>query len=115
MDRRTFIRLAGGGIASGAGGALGACSAGYPADAVAAWQGPGPSDDLRPTTELVGDLPDGVPFYLYHGDDDDDVPQSHIGLFEKALPHAIIRRLEGRNHQLNDDLSDVAHDIRLLK
>ena len=74
-----------------------------------------PSDDLRPTKELVADLPDGVPFYLYHGDDDDTVPFSHIGLFEKALPRATVRRLDGRNHQLNDNLSEIAHDIRLLE
>jgi predicted alpha/beta hydrolase family esterase len=74
-----------------------------------------PSDDLRPTKELVADLPDGVPFYLYHGDDDDTVPFSHIGLFENALPHATVRRLDGRNHQLNNDLSEIAHDIRRLE
>jgi predicted alpha/beta hydrolase family esterase len=74
-----------------------------------------PSDDLRPTKELVADLPDGLPLYLYQGDDDDIVPLSHIGLFKKALPHATIRRFEGYNHQLNDNLSEVAHDIRLLE
>lgn len=42
MDRRTFIRLAGGGIAIGATSALGACSDAYPPEAVAAWQGPSP-------------------------------------------------------------------------
>ena len=31
-----------------------------------------------------------------------------------AVIGAAIRRLEGRNHQLNDDLSEVARDIRLL-
>jgi predicted alpha/beta hydrolase family esterase len=74
-----------------------------------------PSDDLRPTKELVADLPGGVPFYLYHGGDDDTVPLSHIGRFEKVLPHATIRRFEGRDHQLNDNLSEVAQDIRRLE
>jgi predicted alpha/beta hydrolase family esterase len=78
-------------------------------------EGGWPSEDLRPTKELVADLPDGVPFYLYQGDDDETVPSSHGRLFEKTLPHARVRRLEGRDHQLNDDLSDVARDIRSLE
>jgi predicted alpha/beta hydrolase family esterase len=73
-----------------------------------------PSDDLRPTKELVSDLPEGAPLYLYQGSDDETVPSSHIGMFAKTLPHATIRRFEGRNHQLNDDLSEVARDISLL-
>jgi hypothetical protein len=73
-----------------------------------------PSDDLRPTKDLVADLPAGVPLYVYQGSDDETVPFSHIGMFTKALPHATIRRLGGRDHQLNDDLSEVARDIRLL-
>ena len=74
-----------------------------------------PSEDLRPTKDLVAALPKGVPVYVYQGDDDETVPVSHIGMFTKALPHATIRRFEGRNHQLNDDLSEVAHDITLLE
>lgn len=41
MDRRTFIRVAGGGVILAAGGTLAGCSAELPAEAVAAWQGPG--------------------------------------------------------------------------
>lgn len=47
MDRRNFIRLAGGGVLATAGGLLAACSADYPAAAVAAWRGPAPSEDVR--------------------------------------------------------------------
>jgi nitroreductase len=47
VDRRRFIRLAGGGIALAAGASLGACSSAYPADAVVAWNGPAPDDELR--------------------------------------------------------------------
>jgi|SRR5882724_4509018 len=32
-----------------------------------------PSDDLRPTKELAGLLPDGAPLYLYHGRDSSSV------------------------------------------
>jgi len=74
-----------------------------------------PSDDLRPTRELASLLPDEAPLYLYHGRDDETVPFSHVGMFAKALPHATIRRFESRNHQLNDKLPEVAHDIRRLR
>jgi predicted alpha/beta hydrolase family esterase len=77
-------------------------------------EGGWPSDDLRPSKELAAKLPAGTPLYLYQGDDDETVPFSHIGLLAKALRQATIRRLEGRDHQLNDDLSEVAHDIGRL-
>jgi predicted alpha/beta hydrolase family esterase len=73
-----------------------------------------PSNDLRPTKTIAAELSAGAPLYLYHGDDDDTVPFSHVGEFAKVLPHATIHRLEGRNHQLNDDLSELAHEISLL-
>jgi predicted alpha/beta hydrolase family esterase len=77
-------------------------------------EGGWPSKELRPTKELAGELPRGTPLYLYQGRNDETVPFSHVGLLAKALPHATIRRLQGRDHQLNDNLSEVARDIRLL-
>jgi len=74
-----------------------------------------PSDSLRPTKELVANLPDGVPLHIYQGGHDDIVPVSHSRLFEKAIPHATVRRLAGRDHQLGDDLSELARDVTLLK
>ena len=47
MRRRTFIRLAGGGIVLAAGAALGGCSRAYPPEAIAAWNGPGSEADVR--------------------------------------------------------------------
>jgi predicted alpha/beta hydrolase family esterase len=74
-----------------------------------------PSDDLRPTRQMAVELQDGAPLYFYQGRDDETVPFSHIEMFATAFPHAIIRRLEGRNHQLNDDLSELGQDLRLLE
>jgi hypothetical protein len=37
---------------------------------------------------------------------------THLDLYEKAIPQAHVRRLSGRDHQLNDDLSKVAQNIR---
>ena len=42
------------------------------------------------------------------------MPLSHLEMFATAFPEATIRRLEGRNHQLDDDLSEVAHDISAI-
>lgn len=71
-----------------------------------------PSDDLRPTKAVADALSDGAPLHFYQGRNDATVPFSHIGMFATAFPNATIRRFEARDHQLNDDLSEVAQDIR---
>jgi hypothetical protein len=53
-----------------------------------------------------------VPMVFYQGTADTTVPIEHLELYAKAIPHAQIRRLDGRNHQLNNDLRIVARDIR---
>jgi len=76
--------------------------------------GPGgwESDDMAPHSELATRLPRGVPVFLYHGDHDDIAPVAHLGLFARTIPHAHVRRLAHRDHQLDNDLSEVARDIR---
>jgi uncharacterized protein len=59
-------------------------------------------------------IPPNVPLTFYHGGDDESVPFSHLARYARLFPTATIRRLAGRNHQLNDDLSEVARDIRAL-
>jgi predicted alpha/beta hydrolase family esterase len=59
-------------------------------------------------------LPKGVPIFLYHSNDDEVVPFAHLALYAKNLPGAINRELDGRGHQLNHDLSEVANDIKKL-
>jgi predicted alpha/beta hydrolase family esterase len=73
-----------------------------------------PSDEIKPRSNLGADLPKGVPIYIYHGLADETAPVAHVDLYASAVPQAIIRRLKDRNHQLNDDLSEVAHDIHSL-
>ena len=65
--------------------------------------------------DLAERIPAGTPIFFYHGRDDETVPIAHVGLYAKSLPGAVVRRLSGRNHQLNDDLSEVAVDIRRLE
>ena len=60
-------------------------------------------------------LPVEMPVFLYHGREDEVVPFTHVDMYARMLPQAIVRRLDGRNHQLNDDLTEVANDIGRLR
>jgi predicted alpha/beta hydrolase family esterase len=60
-------------------------------------------------------LPEGAPIFLYHCRDDEIVPFAHLGLYAQRMPQATIRELDGRGHQLKNDLSEVAEDIRGLQ
>jgi predicted alpha/beta hydrolase family esterase len=78
-------------------------------------EGGWPSDEIKPLAATRGaHLPKGVPIHLYHGSDDDIAPIAHLDLYAKAIPQAIAHRLDGRDHQLNDDLRELARDIRRL-
>ena len=55
-----------------------------------------------------------LPLFLYHSRDDEEVPYAHADLYRRVFPRAKLQCLSGRNHQLNDDLSEVAADIRRL-
>ena len=72
------------------------------------------SDEIEPRPDLAARLPREVPIFLYHGRTDDTVPFAHVELYARAVPRARVRRLEGRDHQLDNRLSEVATDIRGL-
>lgn len=64
--------------------------------------------------DFASKLPKHVPIFLYHIQDDEVVPIDHLGLFAQHLPQATIRQITSGGHQLNDDLSIVANDIKSL-
>jgi predicted alpha/beta hydrolase family esterase len=72
------------------------------------------SEDFKTQTDLGARLPPQLPIFLYHGSRDDVVPILHVDLYEEAIRGATVRRLQGRDHQLDNDLADVAEDIRAL-
>ena len=72
------------------------------------WQ----SEDIEPLSDIGARLPKRTPIHLYHGTKDETAPLAHVRLYAQAIPQAVVRRLSGRDHQLNDDLSEVAADIR---
>lgn len=73
-----------------------------------------PSDDIKPEPDLGAKLPVQSPVYLYQGSADETVPAKHAELNAKAIPQAVVRKLSGRDHQLDNDMSEVAADIREL-
>jgi hypothetical protein len=74
-------------------------------------EGGWPADDLPASGDLGERLPSGVPVHLYHGLDDDEVPPAHAELYARAIPYAKLHHLPGRDHQLNDDLSELAEGM----
>lgn len=59
-------------------------------------------------------LPKDVPVFFYHSHDDQWVPFEHMSLYAKKLPQATTRAFDDRGHQFNNDLSEVARDMKGL-
>jgi hypothetical protein len=64
--------------------------------------------------DFASKLPCRTPIFLYHSRDDDTVPFAHLVLYARKLPQATLRAFDRRGHQLNNDLSEVAADIKSL-
>lgn len=77
--------------------------------------GPGgwTSDEIAPFPGTAS-LPAGLPVFLHHGMHDQAVPPAHAGLYAQAMPQATVRMLPRRDHQLDNDLSELARDIASL-
>ncbi|SHH49546.1 Predicted esterase of the alpha/beta hydrolase fold [Jatrophihabitans endophyticus] len=67
-----------------------------------------PGEEFTLPLDLGARLPQGVPVHVFHGLDDDTVPPTHAALYWQAVPEARLHLLPGRDHQLNDDLSEIA-------
>lgn len=72
-------------------------------------------EELALPRNLAAKLPKGASLFLYHCRDDETVPFDHLALYARALPHATVRELDTGGHQLNNDLSVVAEDIKSLQ
>lgn len=73
-----------------------------------------PGEEYTLHESFASKLPKGVPIFLYHSRDDEWVPFAHLALYAEHLPQATIRKFNGRGHQFNNDLSEVAADIKNL-
>jgi predicted alpha/beta hydrolase family esterase len=73
-----------------------------------------PGDDFEMPIDLGARLPAGVPVHLFHGLGDDTAPAVHADLYARVIPQAHVHRLPGRDHQLGNDLAEVARVIQAL-
>lgn len=67
-----------------------------------------PGHEFELPHDLGARLPQGVPVHVFHGLADETAPPSHADLYARAIPQAHLHRLPGRDHQLDNDLSEVA-------
>ena len=70
-----------------------------------------PGDEFELPHDLGARLPQGVPVHVFHGLQDETAPPSHADLYARAIPQAQLHRLRGRDHQLDNDLNEVAKTI----
>lgn len=70
------------------------------------------SDEFELPQDLGARLPRGVPVHVFHGLQDETVPPSHADLYARVIPQAQLHRLPKRDHQLGNDLGDVARSMR---
>ena len=68
--------------------------------------------DLELPPDFTRRLPDSLAIRLYHGNRDDTVPFHHLELYRKAIPRALTTEVPDGDHQFNDDLAEVARDIK---
>ena len=74
-------------------------------------EGGWPSDEFELPSDLGARLPQGVQVLVFHGLQDETAPPSHADLYAQVIPQAQVHQLPGRDHQLNNDLSEVARAI----
>jgi predicted alpha/beta hydrolase family esterase len=70
-----------------------------------------PGEEFELPHDLGARLPQGLPVHVFHGLADDTAPPSHADLYARAIPQAQLHRLPERDHQLGNDLSEVAKAI----
>jgi predicted esterase len=57
-------------------------------------------------------LPNEVPIFFYHCQDDEEIPFSHFNQYKQKVMQATFREIRTGGHQLNNDLTLVANDIK---
>jgi pimeloyl-ACP methyl ester carboxylesterase len=73
-----------------------------------------PGEEFELPSNLGALLPANVPVHVFHGLEDDSVPPAHADLYARAVPQMQLHRLPGRDHQLGNDLGEVATVVRTL-
>jgi hypothetical protein len=73
-----------------------------------------PADEFELPSDLGARLPPRVPIHVFHGLDDETAPPAHADLYARSIPQTQLHLLPGRDHQLGDDLREVADVIRAV-
>jgi len=71
-----------------------------------------PADEFELPRDLGARLPLGIPVHVFHGLDDETAPPAHADLYVRSIPQAQLHLLPGRDHQMGNDLGEVAKVIR---
>jgi len=71
-------------------------------------------DEFGLDEDRASKLLKGIPVFFYHSRDDKTVPFTHLAIHAEKFPQATAREFDGRGHQFNNDLSQVAEDIKSL-
>lgn len=69
---------------------------------------------LKLENNFADKLPAGVPIFLYHCKDDEEIPFSHFDQYKQKLTQATFRDIKSGGHQFNNDLTLVANDIKSI-
>jgi hypothetical protein len=69
---------------------------------------------LKLQKDFSDKLPKNIPTFLYQCKDDEVVPFDHFTFYKKNVPWSVFREIATGGHQLNNDLTLVAQDIKSL-
>jgi predicted alpha/beta hydrolase family esterase len=69
---------------------------------------------LKLQKDFAGNLPPNSRIFFYHCRDDEEIPFDHLAAYRHKLPGASFFEIESGGHQLDEDLSLVAKDIKNL-
>lgn len=72
-------------------------------------------DAFRLRKDFARHLDGKLPLFFYHCRDDEEVPFAQFMTYERELPWGHFRDLPVGGHQLNNDLTAVAQDIRSVR
>ncbi|SKC83752.1 alpha/beta hydrolase [Ohtaekwangia koreensis] len=79
------------------------------------WSGDeGWKEALKLKKDFADTLSKDIPIFMYHCSDDEVVPFALFALYKQHLPWATFREIPSGGHQLNNDLTIVAQDIKSL-
>lgn len=69
---------------------------------------------LKLQENFADKLPKDIPIFFYQCKDDEVVPFDHFSIYKQNLPWATFREIPKGGHQLNNNLSIIAKDIKSL-